>query len=496
MGVIKRQGIKNSIVRYAGLVIGTFNVLYFYPLFLGAEKLGIINFIVSTALLAHTFMMLGGNGIVVKFFPQLRNQENNNNFLTFMLLWVLAGILLFLCLTILLKPVISDLYEQKADDYLTYLPYILLIAIAATFQSILKKFASVFGRIVVPTFLEQLYKVVIPLLAYLYYLQKIPFDWLIQGIVVYYAVVVVLLLSYTHYLGRWKISLDFSAYDKPLLKKIFNYAGYAVFGSIGGILAFKIDSFMVATLTSYTNNGIYSVATFIATVIRVPYEGIVIIASPIISTRIQEKDWQEVNTIYKRSSILLGTAGLFILLGIWSNIDNLFRLMPNGEDFAEGKYVVLILGISIVMDMLTSVNGDIIGYSKYFRFNFYAILLLAILNIFSNLYFIPRFDINGAALATAISLLIFNTVKVLFIYIKFQLFPFSRKTFLIILITLVIYFLLLFVPSTSFSFFDIIIKSALVCLLFIPTVLYFEISSDLNDLWRNTWQIILNSTTK
>ena len=42
MGIIIRQGIQTSIISYAGVAIGAFNVLWLFPKFLGAGEIGLI----------------------------------------------------------------------------------------------------------------------------------------------------------------------------------------------------------------------------------------------------------------------------------------------------------------------------------------------------------------------------------------------------------------------------------------------------------------------
>jgi len=244
---------------------------------------------------------------------------------------------------------------------------------------------------------------------------------------------------------------------------------------------------MVASLTDFTNNGIYKVALFIASVIRVPSEAIASIASPIISDSLAKQNIAEVGKIYQKSSIILWTIGVLFLLGIWSNLDSLFQIMPDGATFAKGKYVVLILGIGILFDLLTSVNGEIISYSAYFRFNFYALLVLAVLNIIANLIFIPIYDINGAAIATAFSLILFNAFKLLFVYYKFNLIPFSIKTIYVFFIGLSIYGVTTILPTMQMPIVDIFFTSSIICLLFIPAILYFNISEDLTN---SFWQVI------
>jgi len=56
-----------------------------------------------------------------------------------------------------------------------------------------------------------------------------------------------------------------------------------------------------------------------------------------------------------------------LFLGIWCNIDSIFELIPNGEIYSPGKWVVFYIGLSKLFDMATGVNQEIVGTSKYYK---------------------------------------------------------------------------------------------------------------------------------
>jgi O-antigen/teichoic acid export membrane protein len=108
-------------------------------------------------------------------------------------------------------------------------------------------------------------------------------------------------------------------------------------------------------------------------------------------------------------------------------MDEIFEIIPNGERYKSGKIVILLLGLAKLFDMLTSINEYIIAYSKHFRYNLYFLLVLAVVNVVANLTLIPQFELAGAALATLLSVVLFNIFKTYFVYAKFKIHPFQRK---------------------------------------------------------------------
>jgi O-antigen/teichoic acid export membrane protein len=92
------------------------------------------------------------------------------------------------------------------------------------------------------------------------------------------------------------------------------------------------------------------------------------------------------------------------------------------------------------------------------------------------------YGINGAALATFISLLLFNAVRMIYVYKKMNFQPFSTKTAIAFLMIVVIYFGLNYIPLTSIALVNIVIRSLIACILVVFTVQHFKLSDDISSL--------------
>jgi Na+-driven multidrug efflux pump len=103
--------------------------------------------------------------------------------------------------------------------------------------------------------------------------------------------------------------------------------------------------------------------------------------------------------------------------------------MGNGNLLREAQPVLWILGLAILIDLATGFNGNIISLSAYYKFNIVIMVFLATLTILLNYYFIfhTHWGIVGVALATAVSLSLYNIVKIIFNFIKFKIHPLSIK---------------------------------------------------------------------
>ena len=304
---------------------------------------------------------------------------------------------------------------------------------------------------------------------------------LMNGVVLTYVIILIGFLVYIHSLGHFSLKPQLSFLDKFKIKEIANYSFYGILSGIGSVVALRIDTFMIASMVDLTNTGIYTIAVFIAGVIAVPYKAVVNIGTSIIAKAWAENDIDTINMIYKKSSLILLILGMFIFLFIWLSIDDFFAIMPNGEKYISGKNVVLILGIAKLIDVSASMNDNIINYSKYYRFNFYAIIILAILNLTNNLLLIPEYKIVGAAFATLISITIFNIIKMVYIKRKVGILPFTIKTIYVLAIGMCSIIIFQFIPKTEYAILNVIINGAFLSLVFLGPILYFKLSEDLND---------------
>lgn len=481
MGVIQRQSIKQSLVNYAAVLIGAFSIIFIYPQ--DRETYGLARFIIDVSIMIAPFLILGLSGVSVRFFPQFKQEgKSNPGFLLFLLFGVGIGCLIFTIVCLVFKENIYAFYADKPEIYIKYLPYILPITIALAWSYLLFAYITNFKRIVVPSIYVNLIKLTLPILILLYIKEYITLDQVVMGILINFIIFFLGLVAYMIWLGEMRLKFDFSFLTPEWKSEIKSYAFFSLFAGVGNVLAFRIDSFMISTLLDFERNGTYAIAAFIANVIVIPTTAIALISSPIISESFKNDDLDHIRFLYKESSLNLLVFGLLIFVCIVSSIEDLFSIMPKGDELTDGVVIVLLVGVAKLIDMATSVNNQIINYSKYYRFGFYAILFMAMFNIVFNLVLIPKYQIVGAAIATLVSMTLYNLMKMIFIQWRFKMQPFSRNTIWVLLIAVGVYALGAVVPKTQHTFLNIVIKSLVIGLVYCTLIYKLQISKELNGL--------------
>ena len=487
MGIILRQSFKGTIVSYIGVLIGVLNVLWFFPKFLLPEQIGLLRLLQDIPLLLGSFIQLGASNVADRFYPYFKTKDGTDHgFFFLLIIYPLFGFLLFVLLFFVFYDYWISLYYESSPLLAQNFLYILPLAFFVLYISIFEAYARVNQRIVVPgIFREVVVRVLISLIIILYFLNIFSWKSFLLFFVLIYGLSLLFLLLYIRQLKKLNLKTDFKFLTKDLVKHIFSFVFYIIPGTAGSLVASKIDTLMLGAQEGLANTGIYSIAFFIGAVVEMPKRALSQISIPILSQSWKNNDLKTIDTIYKKSSINQLIVGFLLFLCIWVNIDDLFMLIPHNEIYRSGKYVVLFVGISKLFDMATGVNSEIILSSRYYRFNLIAMLLLSVTTVVANYILIPVYNITGAAISLALTIFLFNLIKFIFIWMVMKMQPFGRKTLYVLIISLIAYLGVFWIPSLSGNIYGhlgmITIRCTLIIILILCPVFYYKISEDFNN---------------
>ena len=493
MGVIKKQSILNSLVSYAGVILGMVNIIYIYPL-ISTTNMGILQFAVSSAMLFSPFAGWGLNTAAVRFFPDFKDNTNHHKgffWYLFMLTVLICGIFTF-GIWFFQKPVSLFFNDENRIMFLNTVNYIIAFTILFTYSNLFQSFASNIQKIVVPSFLTNfLIKISQPLLILFFYWGIINFAQIFKGLFWTFFTMTAVQFLYLVYLKQVPKKLDLKIWNLDNTKTIMSYSSFTILVNISSLLTVRLDQIMIAPLLGYASLAAFNFGVNISEAIDVARKSISSISAPLISESLKQENYVHLEEIYKKSALLQLIIGAFLLIGVWACSDSLFAMMPkNNAEYATGKYVILFLCLGRLVDMATGTNHEIITFSQYYRFNLWSLTILGIINIFMNLWLIGIYGITGAAIATMLSATIFNIWRMLFVYQKFKIHPLDFKMLWVCVIALGTWFIAWLTPSVSPSILNIFIKGAIVTLIYIPLIVFFKISKDVNETIEQVWNKI------
>ena len=478
MGIVRNQSIKNSISFYIGMVIGAINTVIIYPNVFkdNPEHFGLIQILVAYALVVSTFTTFGIPKTFVRFFPTIK-EKGQLYFLS--LITPLLGFVLASLSYFLFKEQIFELLNASTllrDNFF----YIILLVFFIGFYDVLTAISRSFLSAAMPIFINEVFlKCYSMSVLLLYWFGYFDFTTFLKIYLFGYFLKFIIL-----FLIQWRnnhFELQFSLKDLHL-KQMLSFGLFVLVSGASVMIVTRLDMMMIGSLLDLEQVAFYTVAFFIGNVIKVPGKSVISISSPLVANAWDKQDMKEIQSLYAKSSINQLIVGGVFFLCIWLNVDEIFSLLP--DKFQGGKWVVLYIALAQLFNMATGINGAIIVNSKYYRYDLYTTVLLVFVTITTNYLLIPRYGIDGAAMATAISVLLYNFIRLVLIKVKMNMHPFSLQTIYTVLLLFAMYFLLDLLPNTSYAFADIIWKSGVVLMISLPAVFYLNLSKDISSLLK------------
>lgn len=450
-----KQAFYFTIINYLGILIGIVSTLFIYPK--NKEMLGIFRYVEALSQILFPILLLGASHALINFHPKL-NQHHKKQLFNYSIVsvFIMSGI------------VFSMLFFGSYFSLLANMKFIYFampIAFCLALIELFKKQATIIQKIAIPTFLDNIIpKIALPILFLLLLNDCISENKSLLFYAFSYGLILLLLTLYLffHYKPKFNLNFDSLFIDVPR-KEYYKYSLYAFAGSLGSLFAFRIDSLMIPKLVSMQANGTFSIGVTLASALAVPATGIFTLYAPIISNYIKENNFKALDLKYKEVSKLLFFIGALLYSCIFLGINNLFLLLPTHDALIDSIPVILILGFNVLVNMGTGFNGEIITYSKYYKFNIIAIFVLIVLNVSLNVFFVKvlHLGIEGFAYASLIAMVLFNLSKLLFIYHKFKILPFDKSYLKLVIITTSILVLISVLPEFSLIWVNLIYKLTL-----------------------------------
>ena len=488
MGIVIKQSIKNTIITFIGFGIGAINVMYMYPVFLGKEYLGLTNYILSAANILYPILSFGIQNTLIKFFNENnKTEEDLSRYFTYMLLLPLFVIIPFFCLFFYFYENIA-LYESAKNaivfNFVWEIPLIaLFIGYFEIFYAWLRAhMKSVFGSFVKEVFI----RILVTISLFAVYFKWLTLPEFVHSLVLIYGISLLVIIYYANKTKRIQLNKKLPKQTK----EIFVFTIFIILSASVANMLLDIDKYMINQFLKIENIAFYSLAVYLAMVISVPQRAMHQITYPITAKLMSENKWEELNELYKKSSVTLQVIGGLIYVGILVNIKQIYEFLPD-EGYDKGLFVVFTIGLSKYFDVILGNNNSIIFNSKYYKMVLFLGVLLVFVVVGLNFIFIPMYGINGAALATLIAIGMYSLAKLLFVVLKMKLFPFTKNT-IVSLVLAMITFLVFYHWDFSFHpFVNIVLKSILVTIFYLGLSFYFKVSSDINFVMNSVFKRIL-----
>lgn len=485
MGIIIRQSFWNTLVSYAGVILGAINVIWLFPTILGDTQFGVTRLLLSASLIAAQVAQLGMGNVTFRFFPVFQDPSSGHRgFLKILLLVPVLGFLLYLALFILFRDTIASQFSQNAPLFVQYDLFLIPLVGFTLFFNVFDAWLRSVYRTVSGSILRDVVLRLMQMLAIgLYWLGLVDFYGFVVAFTAVHAVVLLFIVMWTWYCGELTLNSTYAPLTPSTNREMQIYAGYAIMGGISAIAIANIDLLMVGAFLGEAQAGYYAIAFFIGTFISIPERSISKISYPVIAQAFQNNDKALIASVYARTSLNQMIIGLLIFIGIWANIHNAIALLPDG--FLVAKNVIVIISAAKLIDMATGANSIILLNSPWYKFDLVLNVLLVVLTIATNLLLIPTMGIDGAAWASFITISVYNATKFVYIKMKLGLQPFKPAILKVFVAGAVSYGVSAIMPAMASVLVDLVLRSAIITTLFGAIIISWKTSEDVTILWKS-----------
>ncbi|MFT5251821.1 MAG: O-antigen/teichoic acid export membrane protein [Flavobacteriales bacterium] len=476
MGIVLNQSLKNTIITYIGFGIGAINTIFLYPYFLGATYYALTNYILSASSIVMPLLAFGMQNTLVKFYSQCKTEDEEDRFLSFSVFFPLVLSIPLLLLGWLFFDEIAAYLSKENPIVKEYLWLIPFTGLCMAYFEIFYAWARVHMHSVFGNFIKEVglrtFSLFTLIGIYYNWITIVQFVYVTAGI---YLVALIVTMLYAFYLKRpnFQIGLPHN------FKDIVVYTFFIILSGSVATLLLDIDKIMLNQYIKIENIAYYSIATYIALVISVPSRAMHQIVYPITAKLMHEDKQEELNDLYKKTSINLQIVGGFVMLCIFVNINQLYEMIP--KEYGGGVLVVFMIGLSKYFDLILGNNNAIIFNTKYYRAVLFLGVVLVLLTVVLNMIFIPLFGILGSAFATLLSITLYSLAKLMFVVKRLHLYPFTKQTVYSLLLTFALFLLFYFWQFPFNPIIAIILKSVLVAITYVYLNFKLKLSLQINE---------------
>jgi O-antigen/teichoic acid export membrane protein len=482
MGIVKKQVYKNTIVSYAGMVIGFVNLILLYPRFLTSEQLGLFQLLISITILYSLIASMGVPSIIVRYFPFFRTEDKTHGgFGVIAGRLALIGFIASTAVFFILKPLIISSFTQKAHLFVQYYYYLVPLA----FFTIFFNFLEAFGKAIYQSIYSAVLKEVVLRLLTTVAMLALAVNWIDfeQFIAIYIAIngficlcLFISLALSGQFSGRKTTGENITITNK----EIINFGLFTLLSTAVYILLQNIDKYMLSAMAGLTIGGVYSLYSNVAMVISVPAQALSRTTYQIVADSWKSKNMAAISEVYSKTSIIQMVAGCLLFIGIIVNKDNMLAILQK-KYFYDQYNVLIVICLGFLVDITGGLNTYIITTSHKYRLITALVSIACVVCIALTYLLIPKFGGMGAASAYLITITGINFCTWFYIKVRFKMQPFTYMHLIVILISGITYFAGNYFWHMRNVYLDIVIRSLVTAIIYVTLSYVFHVSDDLND---------------
>ncbi|GGC84831.1 polysaccharide biosynthesis protein [Thalassobacillus devorans] len=393
---------------------------------LGAKLFGVTAYgdfilVFTWGMFIVSFTKLGFDQSIIAYVTKadvFKEEYEKNNIVVFSLLFsfIFTFVISFL-LYINAEFIAVNLLNNPGLDnlFIIQIPIIFLLTFTHISLSILRAFDKINNFTQIKYFLIPSLEILVILLLYIMGVDSIA---LVIGKYVSLTVAIIGIF----YLFKNITSIHFFKY-LHLYKKFIIFSLPLVLSGLIVLTISRIDILMIGYYLEGDKVGIYNIIVQISKVSLIILSTINTIFTPIFSKLYVSKEYERLKNTYRSTTRWITFFTLVYLCEIIIFNEEITAVL--GENFKQGTVVLILLTIGYFIDTSVGSVANMNTMTGRPSYNLYSSLLVIILNIVLNIIFIPKYGINGAAIATMTAVSLSNILKLVLLYRHTKIQPYN-----------------------------------------------------------------------
>jgi O-antigen/teichoic acid export membrane protein len=414
---IAKKSLYVLLIRILGVSV-LFGFTLFLTNFFPAEDVGKYDFVRSVLNIVGGIALLGTNQSIIYYSGMLEAKNNLASikplYYKMLKLIILSSLLILLTFNFAFSEEFISMVFKKSDAYnLILKTFFALIFFTVTMLNI--DTIRALQKTVISELFRNIFRYVPVLLGaiLIYILEKTQL--IVDVYLIGFLILCFMSTAYAFCLLRKK------RFNKPpsfffTYKEIFLASYPMAISAIAYFIMQGIDVLILTIYSSFESVAYYSVAVKLSTLTALSLLSVNIVVAPKIAEIYEKRKTDELQLLIKKSTRLIFVISIFLLSFIFLFSEHILSLFGPNYIVASAPLVILLSA-----QLYNSLSGPSAIYlnmtGKQRALN--LILIIGLLtNIFLNLYLIPNYGMNGAAIATLVSLVLWNSMAAIYIYFK------------------------------------------------------------------------------
>ena len=407
---------------FSVLIIRSFGVLLLFGFtlfitnFYSAENVGRYDFVRSTLMVLGGISLMGTNQSIIYYSGLLnarKSIESIRSIYSEMLkiIFTLSLIILGFFMIFFNESIINDIFKNRESYSLILKTILTLVFFAVTMLNIdtiraLKK-----------TILSEMYRSIfryLPVFIFAIILLKTNNEELLVEVYLLGFLLLSLFSSIRVYMLFKKIDKPNHKSESFTITEIFKTSSPMALSAIAYFIMQSIDIIILSIYEGFDQIAYYSVSVKLAMLTTLALMSVNIVIAPRIAEIYENQKMQKLQMLIKHSTRIIFLISICVLSVLFFFSEEILGLFGQGYVIANNALFFL-----LAAQFFNAVSGpgaiylNMTGRQKTLN----KILVSAlIINISLNFYLIPTLGINGAAIATLASLIIWNTITAVLIY--------------------------------------------------------------------------------